>query len=392
METSIFFEKIDTEKLGFAQNKEKSRLGDYIIHLQPEELEEKLRFADVALIGVNEDRPTLHNQGCAMAPDEIRKQLYKLFPVNKKLTIVDLGNIRQGEQVSDSYFALKSVIAELLKADVIPIVLGGSQDLAYPIYLAFESVGRIINMVSIDSRIDYGIAEENTALTQSYLSRIIMRKPNYLFNFTNIGYQTYFVDQDDIKLLNHLFFDSYRLGEIRSDLTEAEPMIRNADLLTFDISAVRQSDAPANANASPNGFYGEEICQLMRYVGMAQRLSCIGFFEMNPLYDRQNQTAQLLAQMIWYFLEGYSLRKDDYPVEGSNGFVKYILTLPGHDNDLVFFKSKTTERWWMQLPVSKDKETSLSRHVMVPCSYKDYLLAGKYEIPDRWWKAYQKLM
>jgi arginase family enzyme len=392
METSIFFEKIDAEKLGFTQNKEKCRQGDYITQLQTDDMEEKLRFADVALIGVNEDRFADNNQGCSMAPDEIRKQFYNLFPVHKKLNIVDLGNIRQGEKVSDSYFALKSVIAELLKAGVIPIVLGGSQDLTYPIYLAFESVGRIINMVSIDSRIDINIADEDKAEEQSYLSRIIMRKPNYLFNFTNIGYQSYFVDQDDVKLLNDLFFDACRLGEIRSDLTEAEPMVRNADFVTFDISAVRQSDAPANANASPNGFYGEEVCQLMRYVGMAQRLSCIGFFEMNPIYDRQGQTAQLIAQMIWYFLEGYSLRKEDYPIEGSNEYVKYIVAMPGRENDLIFFKSKTTDRWWMQLPVSKDKETSLSRHVMVPCSYKDYLSAAKHEIPDRWWKAYQKLM
>ncbi|MBE0639124.1 MAG: formimidoylglutamase [Bacteroidales bacterium] len=392
METSIFFEKIDTEKLGFAQNKEKIRLGDYITHLEPDEMEEKLRYADIALIGVNEDRPSTLNHGCSMAPDEIRKYFYSLYPVHKKLNIVDLGNIRQGEKISDTYFALKSVVVELLKADVVPVVLGGSKDLTYPIYLAFESVGRVINLVSIDPRIDNRISEAEEGDEQSYLSKIIMRKPNFLFNFTNIGYQSYFVDQDDVKLLNNLFFDTCRLGEIRSDLTEAEPMIRNADLLTFDISAVRQSDAPANVKASPNGFYGEEACQLMRYTGLAERLSCIGFFEMNPLYDRHGQTAQLIAQMIWYFLEGYSMRKNDYPAEGASSFVKYIVTMPGHENDLVFFKSKVSDRWWMQLPVSKDKETSLSRHVMAPCSYKDYLQAGKYEIPDRWWKTYQKLM
>lgn len=392
METSIFFEKIDAEKLGFTQDREKSRLGDYITHLQPDEMEEKLQFADIALIGVNEDRPSDRNQGCSMAPDEIRKQFYTLYPVHKKLSIVDLGNIRQGEKISDTYFALRSVVAELLKADVIPIVLGGSKELTYPIYQAFESVGRIINMVSIDPRINNGMAEGIEEDEQAYLPKIIMRKPNFLFNFTNIGYQSYFVDQENVKLLNNLFFDTYRLGEIRSDLTEAEPMIRNADMLTFDISAIRLSDAPANATGSPNGFYGEEACQLMRYTGLAERLSCIGFFEVNPLYDRNGQTAQLIAQMIWYFLEGYSLRKNDYPTEGNSNFVKYIVTMPGRENDLVFFKSKISDRWWMQLPVSKDKETLLSRHVMIPCSYNDYLMAGKYEIPDRWWKAYQKLM
>ncbi|NCC72061.1 MAG: arginase [Sphingobacteriia bacterium] len=391
MEASIFFEQIDTEKIGFTQNKQKSRLGDYITCLQPAGFEDSLPLADMALIGVNEDRTSPDNEGCAQAPDQIRKYLYRLYPVNSNLNIVDLGNIRHGEKVSDTHFALKSVIAELLKANVIPVVLGGSQELTYPIYLAFESISRVINMVSIDALIDNELAQaENVA--KSYLSKIILRKPNFLFNFTNIGYQSYFVDQADIRLLNNLFFDTCRLGEIRSNLTEAEPMIRNADFVTFDISSVRQSDAPGNANASPNGFYGEEVCQLLRYAGMSERLSCLGLFEMNPLFDRNGQTAHLIAQMIWYFMEGYSLRKNDYPVENSNDFIKYIVSMSGTKNDLIFYKSKITDRWWMQLPVSKDKETALSRHVMVPCSYRDYLKATENEIPDRWWKAYQKLM
>lgn len=391
METSLFFEPVDTEKLGLLQKTEKNRLGDYITLVHPDEAGEILQQTDIALIGVNEDRQSVSNQGCANAPDEVRRQLYNLFPVHKNLTMVDLGNIRQGEKVSDTYFALKSVLVELFRANVIPIILGGSHDLTYPAYLAYESVKRIINLMTIDARIDLGKNDELPD-AQTYLSNIILRKPNFLFNYTNIGYQTYLVDKEDIKLLNNLFFDAYRLGEIRTDLTEAEPVIRNTDLLTVDMSAVRQSDAPGNPNASPNGFHGEEICQLMRYAGLADRLSCIGFFEMNPQNDRQSQTAKLISQMIWYFLEGFTLRQHDNPAEDSDSFIKYYVGLPGQEDDIIFFKSKNTDRWWMQLPVSEEKRSVLSRHVMVPCSYNDYLLAGNKEIPDRWWKAYQKLM
>jgi formiminoglutamase len=391
METSLFFEQTNAEKLGFATNAEKSRIVDQITFLDSEETDELLRQTDVAIIGVNEDRHAVDNQGCAGAPDIIRKHLYRLFTMNEHIKMVDLGNIRMGEKVNDTYFALRSVIAELLKSDVIPVVLGGSHDLTYPIYLAYESVKRIINLVNIDAMIDHGTHWELPD-SHSFLSKIIMQKPNYLFNFTNIGHQSYFVDKDDVKLLGNLYFDVHRLGEVRTDLTETEPMIRNADLLTVDISAIRQCDAPANANASPNGFYGEEVCQMMRYAGLANRLSCLGFFEINPVFDQNDQTAKLIAQMIWYFLEGFALRQEDYPTEGNENFVKYYVGLSAHENDLVFFKSKKTDRWWMQLPVSKEKERTLSRHVMIPCSYKDYIQANNQEIPDRWWRAYQKLM
>ncbi len=130
----------------------------------------------------------------------------------------------------------------------------------------------------------------------------------------------------------------------------------------------------------------------MRYAGLTPKLSGAGFFEINPMIDPGGQTAHLTAQMIWYFFEGYLNRDDDFPEEGSKNFIKYIVNGNGNGDDMVFFKSKKTDRWWMQLPVSKDKEEKLRRHIMVPCSYKDYQKACDHELPDRWWKAYQKLM
>lgn len=391
METSIFFDKIDIGKLDLAHTELKSRFGANVEFAKANSDVEDIELADIAIIGVNEDRQSIGNQGCAAAPDEVRRQLYKLYPVNKQLKIIDLGNIRRGETVNDTYFALSKTVSELLKASVIPIVIGGSHDLTYPMYLAYESIKRIINLVNIDARIDLGTPDELPD-SQSFLSKIILRKPNYLFNYANIGHQTYFVNPNDLKILDKLFFDAYRLGEIRDDLTEAEPVIRSADLFTVDMSAIRLSDAPGNSCGSPHGFFGEEMCQLVRYAGLASRLSAVGFFEMNPQHDQNHQTAQLAAQMIWYFLDGFAMRQDDFPVEHSTDFVKYWAGIPSHDQDLVFYKSKITERWWMQLPVSKKKKPDLSRHIMVPCSYKDYLTAGKQDIPDRWWKAYQKLM
>ena len=47
---------------------------------------------------------------------------------------------------------------------------------------------------------------------------------------TNIGYQTYYNTQDSIDLINKLHFDSYRLGEIRQNIEEVEPSLRNARL------------------------------------------------------------------------------------------------------------------------------------------------------------------
>jgi len=390
MEISLYFDPVELDRLNFVKDPEVNRFGDIVEFAQEVDPENDFKGYDVAIIGIAEDRNACNNAGCALAPVEIRKYLYRLFKFDNKLKIVDLGDIRQGNELKDTYFALKTTLAPLIQSGVVPIVLGGSQDLTYAMYLAYESLGRIINMVSIDSKFDLAKSDDNFD-AQSYLSKIILRKPNHLFNFANIGYQTYFVDPDAVKLMNNLYFDVHRLGIIRQHPEDSEPIIRNADMLTFDISAVRYADAPGNGNASPNGFYGEEVCQLMRYAGFSDKLSSAGFFEMNPKFDKRGQTAHLMAQMIWYFLDGLSSRKGDFPMESAD-FLKYIVDLTGHKENIVFYKSKLTDRWWMQIPVSEDMISKYRRHVMVPCSYNDYKIACKNEIPDRWWKACQKLM
>src|SRR6185295_17792470 len=111
-----------------------------------------------------------------------------------------------------------------------------------------------------------------------------------------IGYQTYFVGNEQVELMNKLFFDAYRLGQVRKDMEEVEPIVRNADIVSFDITAVRNSDAPGNGKASPNGFYGEEACQIARYAGISDKLTSIGFYEINPDLDKNSQTSHLAAQ------------------------------------------------------------------------------------------------
>ena len=278
--------------------------------------------ADIVLIGVKEDRNAFNNEGCALAPDYVRKYLYNLYPGIFEPKIVDLGNIKAGFQVSDTYFALSSVVAEMLEKNIFPVIIGGSQDLTYANYQAYQNLGLIINIVSIDSMFDLGNSAEEVS-SRSFLSNIILHQPNYLFNYANLGYQTYFVDQDALKLMKNLMFDTYRLGVLRENIEEAEPVVRNADLISVDVSSVRSSDAPGNANATPNGFYGEEICQMIRYAGLSDKLTSIGFYETNPQLDRNGQTAQLVAQMIWYFIEGFYSRPHDFPFKNDDDYIRY---------------------------------------------------------------------
>lgn len=349
-----------------------------------------LENAQLAIIGINEDRKAINNEGCGLSPDYIREHFYKLFQGNYSTRIVDLGNIKKGNTIEDSYFAVIDVLAQLLKKNIIPITIGGSQDFTYCNYNAYLNLEQTINIVTVDAAFDIGDGEKELN-SQSYLSKIILHKPNILFNFSNIGYQTYFVEQNSIDLMNKLYFDAHRLGHVRKNIEDVEPIVRNADMLSFDISAVRQSDAPGNANASPNGFNGEEACQIVRYAGLSDKLSSIGFYEVNPAFDTNKQTAHLVAQMIWYFIDGYYNRKQDYPIGDKSQYTKYRVSLKDHEHEIVFYKSNKSDRWWMDVPYPVNHQVKYERHHMVPCSYGDYKTACEDEMPDRWWQTYQKL-
>ena len=214
----------------------------------------------------------------------------------------------------------------------------------------------------------------------------------FLFNYTNIGYQTYFVDQNAISLMRKLFFDTVRLGLAQSAMEDVEPLIRNADMVTLDISSVRMSDAPGNLNASPNGFYGEEACQMARYAGFSDKLSSIGFFETNPTYDRCGQTAHLTAHMIWYFIDGFASRTNEFPGKIIDDFFKYHVSVKENEQPIIFYKSKKSERWWMEVNCPENIREKYERHYIVPCSFSDYHTACNDEVPDRWWQVYQKMM
>lgn len=359
---------------------------NFLVHSQTDGFPD-LEGVRIAIVGVEEDRNTEGNYGSGKDLHHIRRHLYQLFPGNWNTPIADLGNIKKGSATSDTHFAITEVITGLLKQNIIPIIIGGGQDATFSNYRAYDALEQTVNLVAVDSMFDLGTLEDELS-SKSYLSKIIMQEPNNLFNYSNIGYQTYFNSQEEINLLHSLNFDAYRLGEAKN-LEIVEPVFRDADIVSIDIGSVRQSDAPANNNVSPNGFYGEEICAIARYAGISDKVSSFGIYEYNSKYDTNYQTAHLIAQMIWYFIEGVNYRAKDYPFSTKESYQKFTVLLED-DDPINFYKSDKTGRWWMEINLIKNNK--YKRHALIPCTYQDYVEATQQTIPDRWFKAQRKMV
>ena len=340
----------------------------------------------IAILGVLENRNDLNYIGEEFNLNEIRKALYALFPGNWHSTIADLGDINKGESVEDTYFALKTTISILVQKKIIPIIIGGSQDLTYANYRAYDTLMPMVNIVNVDSRFDLGDSSKPMK-NNSFVGKIILDQPYNLFNYATVGYQTYFNSQEEIDLMDKLYFESYRLGEVSHDITVAEPVLRDANIVSVDLNSLKASEVNIKQKFSPNGLDGKEICAISRYAGISNKVSSFGIYEYKPSQDDEI-TSSLIAQMIWYFIEGVNYRVSDDNFLNENNFKKFITLV--EDQELTFYKSVKTERWWIEIPFLEEINNKLKRHTLLPCTHQDYKDACNNMVPDRWYKAFQK--
>ncbi len=380
MDLNNYFEPVSLEK-----QTESALSGEFLfgrnlrIHTASAPIDEISNY-QIAILGVTEDRNSM-NTGCSEAPDAIRRKLYELSRVNEKLRIIDLGNLKQGARPEDTYFGIRDVMTDLLNNQVTVIVLGGTQDITSGIYMAYEQRSANVSAVTIDSRIDIGEGPLNSLSWNSPL----INSPR-LFRYAAMGHQQYLVNSAGPEILEKKGFDVVRLGSLRTNLTMAEPFLRDAHLVSFDIGAVKQSEAPGTRFPSPNGLLAEEACQLSRYAGLSDLVSCFGLYEINGRYDINDQTAHLAAQAIWYFIEGYAQRKREKPAQNNSDFKVFMVNHRDMEHALTFYKSLVTGRWWMEIPDMKN-----GGQVMVACSQEEYQQACNHDIPEMWWKAFQRI-
>ncbi|MCB0592944.1 MAG: arginase family protein [Lewinellaceae bacterium] len=322
----------------------------------------ELKDTRVAIIGIGEEDARA-----------VRNELYRMSYPFRGLEIADLGDVRNTE----TSFIIP-LIRELLDSQIFPLILGNAARQALAQYKAFQSLQQLISLAVVDERIAYSRESEDKELY--FLKEILDSKHSRLFHLSFIGCQAHFVPPGTFEYLDKRNFDYTRLGKAKAEPAELEPLIRDCDLLSINLSALKQADAPGQQNATPSGFTSEEACQIARYAGMSDKLKALGLYGFQHSLDRESQTANAMAQMAWYFLDGFYHRKGDFPAS-TDGLAEYIVDFKKMDYQLTFWRSDRSGRWWMQVPVKT--RSKYQRHRLVPCSYNDYMLACKDELPDR---------
>ena len=368
LQTTVdFLEPINLAYLSDDEGFRDTQLGRHIA--AHEEAFPDISSADMVIIGCGEMRGQGLEYDNTTSPDAIRKEFYKLFHWHNNVNVADLGNVKRGANLQDTYAALQSVVTELLEQNKRVVILGGSHDVTLAQYGAYVSQEQIIEAVCVDAAIDLNM--DSVLLADNFLMDMLTGEPNYIKHYSHIGFQSYLVHPQMLETIDKLRFDCFRVGKVRENIEEMEPVIRNANLFSFDISAIQNAHAPAN-RLTPNGLNGEEACKLMQYAGMSETVSSIGLYGFYPEHDVHNLTAKQISQMLWYYMDGIYKSKFEVPLDDRNNFNEFTLALA--EFDTVFLQSKKTGRWWMKAHDGK----------FIPCSKMDYIIAGNNDIPERW--------
>ncbi len=370
-----------TDFLNFTDNNlvDSSFISKHVTFLTSNSIHLEKQNFQVAILGV----PDEENANTFEVAYQVRNQLYQLATVSNNLSIIDLGNIKVGSNHADTCINISEVFQEINRHTIIIVLIGGTSKFNFGSYLAYQKNGQPLNMVSIDSRISREVIPECVV---KHARSLDDENSLSFFNYINIGYQSYFVPQSVLDIVDDSYYEAYRLGTVRNNIQDMEPILRDSNFVNFSLNSVKHSDAPGAGNSSPNGLSGYEACQLSFYAGHSNRISSLGIFDIALLNDIHRTTVKLAAQVIWYFCEGLANRILEEPDSKPQNFTKYLIYNNNSKQDLAFYQSNLTNRWWMEISFS-----AKSHNVVLACSENDYELACKQEIPDRWWRMFHRI-
>ena len=333
-----------------------------------------LTHADIVIASCDELRGDGQLGSASAETDAVRKEFYSLYYWHKQIKLADIGKVKTGMHVSDTYAAIKTVAKEVIQQNKIFLLIGGSHDLVLAVYEAYREMNKVIEVTGIDAYIDLSL--DNPVRSKNFLMELLTGDPNFIRHYNHMGFQSYYIHPHMLETMDKLRFDCYRLGKVKEHIEEMEPSFRSSDMVMFDVAAL--GAATFWDGSSPNGFNGEEACTLMRYAGMSDRLKALGIYGYDKKRDPQLNLAKQIAQMIWYYIDGVQYGRTEANLNEQDMFIECHLEFAAIET--TFLKSRKTGRWWMKMPDGK----------YVPCAESDYNAAGNNELPERWLRLQER--
>lgn len=264
----------------------------------------------IALLGFCSDEGVRRNKGrvgAKNAPNQIRKALSHLpFQPGKQKEIYDFGNIMLEKGDLESARNQQSeLVAELLKHQYLPVVLGGGHETALGNYLGMTQKFEKIGIINIDAHFDLRIPVENsTSGTPFFEMAHFCAETGREFHYFTIGIQPNGNTQALFKRAEDLNTQTILADEVHIDLNlvlrRIEDFTKGFDAiyLSLDLDVLDNAFAPGVSAPTVNGLTPFQVKSIIQKVVQTRKLKLFDIVELNPDFDRDNRTAKLAAHFI----------------------------------------------------------------------------------------------
>jgi formiminoglutamase len=271
-----------------------------------------------ALLGYACDEGVQRNKGRIGAfdgSDVIRRQLAKMpNHLALKTALYDVGTIQCIENdMETAQEKIADLVARLLKNNTIPILLGGGHDIAYGHYEGIRkhiSSNHTIGIINFDAHFDLRSNKNgNNSGTPFYQISKDCEANGSEFRYLCLGIRK---DANDKNLfqtaekLNVSFVENtqFKTRHAPHVVRVILDFIREVDCIytTIDLDGFSSAFAPGVSAPSPMGFTPEIVIECLQMIIDSKKLISVDIAEMNPLFDRDDQTAKLAASLIHFVI------------------------------------------------------------------------------------------
>ena len=279
---------------------------------------------DFAIAGAPFDTASSFRSGSRFGPNAIRNISAMMKPNNVIMQVNIMDGLKGGDigdfnvspgYIHPTYQAIEEGVANILKENACPIVLGGDHSITLAELRAVAKKYGPVALVHFDSHSD--LCDEVFGQKYNHGTPFRRALEENLIDASHsiqVGMRGSLYDPDEHKMAAELgmkLIPAHKVREMGLETLIKTILERVGDkpcFLTFDIDFVDPAYAPGTGTPEVGGFTSLEALDLVRKI---KDLNFVGFdlVEVLPAYDHGEITAYLAANIVFEYLSILAVKK-----------------------------------------------------------------------------------
>lgn len=275
--------------------------------------------ADVVLIGFPSDEGVRRNggrPGAAKGPAAIRRCLGRLTPdpeAGERFARLlrrtrDLGDIEVSGDLERDQRRLADTLAPVFALGCFAVLLGGGHETSYGHFLARVAGGQRLEILNWDAHPDVRELKDGLGDSGSPFRQALEDASAGCRRYVVAGLQRHSTAASHLDYVRRHGRAVWRDQLSPSAVAAVYAALDGPAMVSFDLDAVDQSSAPGVSAPAAGGMTPELWLQAAYLAGRSPFVGSADLVELNPAFDRDDQTARLAALTVWQILRGLAAR------------------------------------------------------------------------------------